>query len=60
MEAWILIIILQGWGAGTGSTGNTATAVEFASKDKCDAAANEIRKISRSVSGAAFVNCFPK
>lgn len=35
---WVLIILLNGWGAGAGSTGNAATGVYFNSWKACDAA----------------------
>jgi hypothetical protein len=41
---WILILWLQGWGYGLGSTGNAIAVAEFATHEKCANAAREFRK----------------
>lgn len=38
---WILIIVLQGWGAGIGSTGNAVHSVEFSDEAAANARADE-------------------
>ena len=48
MNAWILIIILSGWGAGTDSAGNAIATVEFTSKERCEAAAKALADNSAS------------
>lgn len=40
--AYILIVILQGWGSGVGSTGNALAMQEFSSKQNCQIAADAI------------------
>ena len=35
-------VVLHGYGAGVGSTGNAAATAEFTSKDRCEAAAKRI------------------
>lgn len=44
MTAWIMIIIIHGWGAGLGSGGNAIVVAEFSSEERCRSAAQEIRK----------------
>ena len=42
MNVWILVIVLHGWGAGVGSTGNAVTTQEFSSQEKCQAAVKTV------------------
>jgi len=35
---WVLIIIIHGWGAGTGSNGNAIGSVDFILREDCEAA----------------------
>ena len=41
---WVLIIVLHGWGAGIGSTGNAVSMTEFTSKEKCELAAKVVKQ----------------
>jgi hypothetical protein len=43
---WLLIIIIHGWGAGFGSTGNAVATAKFSSSERCLAAAKQIESSS--------------
>lgn len=60
MAAFILIVVLQEWGAGIGSTGNAITMQEFSSKKNCEAAASAIEKIVHNRSDHPYPICVPK
>lgn len=62
MSAWILIIIVQGWQAGVGSTGNAVYAAEFSTEEKCKAAVEFVYKsgAQRPVGDTIQAKCFPK
>lgn len=61
MTVWVLIVIVHGWGAGVGSTGNAITTQEFSSRERCVAAVKYIRHASESSQPwTTTAYCLPK
>lgn len=56
-SAWILVVVMQGWGAGEGSAGNAVSMAEFSSEQTCSAASDWINK---QVSRYKYARCFRK
>lgn len=48
--SWVLIIVILGWGGGTGSKGNAAVAADFFTKERCEAAAAALDQAYRATS----------
>jgi hypothetical protein len=58
--AFILMILLQGWGnGGAGSAGNAFHSIEFASEDNCINAKKAIEKFDHFAPAGQMV-CVPK
>ncbi len=58
METWIMIILLHGWGAGIGSTGNAVSTVEFKTESRCRQAAQQITKSVMTVARSDNIQVF--
>lgn len=59
---WVLIVIIMGWGAGVGSTGNAIAMAEFTSEARCRDAAVKVLAIDgvRGKNGPMWAICSEK
>lgn len=49
---WVLILVIEGWGSGIGSTGNGLAVAEFTTQARCIAAIQIVRQLRKDDHGA--------